>query len=99
MIRLWYALSLLALLSACGPLPLQQAEQICISDAQLSQHPRGAVSFGVGADGRTGASVQLGITSDYLLGHDPDQVYAACVQRRAGQPPSRPFSSLPESRQ
>lgn len=94
------ALTLLALLTlaSCGPMALDQAEKVCIEDAQLAQHPRGSVAFGISSGGSAGASISLGVSSDYLLGRNPDEVYAACVQRRAGQPPSRPFSSLPESR-
>lgn len=92
------ALTLSTLLPACAPIPLADAERMCISDARLAQHPRGTVAFGVGSGGYAGAGVGLEISSDYLLGHDPDQVYAACVRNRAGQLPSQPFSSLPESR-
>ena len=97
------ALCVLALLSACGPVPLDQAERMCIADARLAQHPRGTIAFGVGSGGQVGGQIggqfALDISSDYLLQHDPDAVYASCVRNRAGQPPSRPFSSLPESRQ
>ena len=48
--------------------------------------------------GQTGAAVSIGISSDYLMRRDPDQVFAACVQQRAGQAPTRPFSAMPESR-
>ena len=79
-------------------MPLEQAEQACIADAQIAQHPRGTAAFGIASGGHTAGSLEIGISSDYLLGRDPDEVYAACVQARAGQPPSRPFHSLPESR-
>jgi hypothetical protein len=92
------ALPLLALLAACGPMALPDAERACIKDAQLAQHPRGSVAFGVSSDGSTAAQIELGISSDYLLHRDPDQVFAACVRNRAGQQPSRPFSAMPESR-
>jgi hypothetical protein len=77
---------------------LEQAERICIQDARLAQRPRGTVGFGVASDGRTAANLQIGISSDYLTGRDPDAVYASCVYQRSGQSPSRPFSTLPESR-
>jgi hypothetical protein len=99
MIQTLPALCVLVLLAACGPVTLEQAERTCIADAQLAQHPRGAVAFGMASGGQVGGQFALDISSDYLLQHDPDAVYASCVQRRAGQPPSRPFSSLPESRQ
>ncbi len=92
------ALPLLLLLAACGPMALPDAERACIKDAQLAQHPRGSVGFGMGSNGRAAANFEIGISSDYLLRRDPDQVFAACVQNRAGQQPSRPFSTMPESR-
>lgn len=88
----------LLLLPACGPMDLGQAERACLPDAQMAQHPRGSVGFGIGSGGQTGASFEIGISSNYILGRDPDQVFASCVQARAGQPPSRPFHSFPESR-
>lgn len=88
----------LAALASCGPVPLETAERMCIPDAQLAQHPRGFAGFGLGSGGQRGGRVSIDISSDYLLHRDPDAVYAACVQRRAGQAPSRPFSSLPYSR-
>jgi hypothetical protein len=98
MIRPYAALVALGLLAACGPVPLEQAERSCVADAQLAQRPRGTVAFGMGSGGRTGAAVSIGISSDYLMHRDPDQVFAACVQQRAGQAPTRPFSAMPDSR-
>jgi len=92
------ALCLFGLISACGPMSLDLAEKACVSDAQLAQHPRGSVAFGMGSDGQTGVAISLGVSSDYLMHRDPDDVFAACVQQRAGQPPTRPFSAMPESR-
>ncbi|NBZ87661.1 hypothetical protein [Stagnihabitans tardus] len=90
-------LSLLLLLAACGPIPLADAERQCLDEARLAQQPRGQIAFGAGSGGLGGA-FDVTISSDYLLGRDPDAVYASCVQSRAGQGPSRPFSSLPQSR-
>ena len=82
--------------AACGPVPLALAEQQCIEPAQLAQQPRG--SFGIVADnhGNVGTSLSIGISSDYVQGRDPDQVYAECVQGKSGFAPSRPFSAMPE---
>ncbi len=97
---MWRALATVLVLGlgACGPIPLPEAERACINDAQLAQRPRGSIAFGIGSGGYSGAAVELGVSSDYLLHRDPDQVYAACVQRRSGQAPTRPYSTLPESR-
>ncbi|MBI1170548.1 hypothetical protein GC209_04030 [bacterium] len=88
----------LTALASCGPMALPDAERSCIADAQLAQHPRGTVALGLGSGGRSAAGFGIDISSDYLLGRDPDAVYASCVQSRAGLPPTQPFSSLPESR-
>ena len=98
MIRPYAALFGLGLLAACEPVSLAQAEKSCVADAQLAQRPRGSAAFGMGSDGQVGASFTLGISSDYLQNRNPDDVFAACVQRRAGQAPTRPFSAMPESR-
>ena len=91
-------LVLLLLLAACGPMSLPEAERQCIATARLAQAPRGSVGMGIGSGGRRAGHVDLTVTSDYLLGRDPDAVYADCVRQRAFQSPSRPFSSLPQSR-
>lgn len=89
---LW--LAALLTLAACGPIPLAQAEAECLERARLAEAPRGKISFGVSSDGPyTGAEVE--VSSDYLQGKDPSQVYDQCVYQRAGQMPSRPYHSLP----
>ena len=90
------AFTLLAL-TACGPIPVDQAERLCIADAEAAQHPRGSVGFGIDQAGHTAANLDISISSDFLTGRDPDQVYARCVLGRSGQYPVRPFSALPGS--
>lgn len=85
-------------LASCGPVPVEVAERQCIESAQLAQRPRGSVGFVADSNGNFGTSISIGVSSDYLAGRDPDQVYVSCVQGRSGQMPTRPFSSLPESR-
>ena len=95
MTRTGFVLLTLLALAACGPIPVEQAESICYNDARMATGPHGAVGFGVSSNGDTSAGLSIGISSDYLLGRDPDQVYANCVYQRSGQMPTRPFSSLP----
>ena len=97
MIRPTVALFVLLPLWSCGPIPVDQAERICIQDAQMAQHPRGTVGFGLDSQGHSAAELSLGISSDFLTGRDPDAVYSSCVYQRSGQMPTRPFSALPES--
>lgn len=85
-------------LTACGPLPLAEAERVCLEDARDATGPRGAIGLGIGSDGDGSYSfgrAEISVSSDYILGRDPDQVYTNCVQRRSGQPPSRPLNEQP----
>lgn len=88
-------LSVLPLLSACGPMTVAQAERECFQRARLTASPRGAVAVGVGSGGpRFGLSLE--VSSDYLQGRDPAAVYDSCVMQKSGQPPSRPLYTRPE---
>ncbi len=90
---------LLAVLSACGPVPVAQAERSCLRDAEMAQRPRGSVTMGVGAgsDGWRGTMgrVELDVSSDYLMGRDPSDVFNRCVVNRSGQMPTRPLHDQP----
>ncbi len=85
---------ILLALAGCGPISVEQAERQCYERARLAEQPRGSVSVGVGSGGRTAAGVELNVSTDYLMGRDPGQVYDNCVVNKSGQMPSRPFSSL-----
>jgi hypothetical protein len=88
----------LALMAACGPIPVDRAERQCFERARLAQQPRGEVNLGVGSGGRTHAGIEVTVTSDYIMGRDPSAVYDLCVQQKSGQPPTRPLYSFPEWR-
>ena len=90
------ALGLVAVLAACGPVTLAQAERDCYQRARLAQQPRGEIAVGAGSDGRTSGSLEVTVTSDYIMGRDPSAVYDACVVQRVGVPPSRPLYSFPD---
>jgi len=85
-------------LAACGPVPVAQAERDCFERARLDAAPRGEVGFGVGSDGSAGGNVSISVSSDFLTGRDPSQVYDSCVYQKSGQPPSRPLYSRPDWR-
>ena len=93
-------LALLALLPliACGPVSREQAERDCLHTARLAQQPRGSVGIGVDSTGKVQPQFDVTVSSDYLSGRDPSQVYDSCVMRKSGQMPSRSFSSIPASR-
>ena len=87
-----YALASVAVMAACGPVPLDQAERECLQDARLAVHPRGEIGFGVGSNGPS-VDLDLTISTDYLLGRDPSAVFEACVINKSGQRPSQPLYS------
>jgi hypothetical protein len=75
-----------------------EAERLCAADARLAERPRGEVRFGVAAnDGnlRPTGGITLDLSSDYLAGRDPEDVWRRCVYNRSGQLPTRSFASLP----
>ncbi|MCU0902519.1 MAG: hypothetical protein MUE83_01415 [Tabrizicola sp.] len=92
------ALSVGLVLAGCGPISLAQAERQCFERARLAQQPRGEVTVGAGSGGRTAASLELNVSSDFLLGKDPAAVYETCVMSKAGEPPSRPLYMRPDWR-
>ncbi|TJZ83738.1 hypothetical protein FA740_11610 [Paracoccus hibiscisoli] len=91
-------LPLIAVLAACGPVPVDQAERSCLRDAELAERPRGSVAMGIGSGSggtRGYGSVNLEIGSDYLRGRNPSDVFSSCVQRRSGQAPTRVLADQP----
>ncbi|MGL6208996.1 MAG: hypothetical protein ACRC14_04100 [Paracoccaceae bacterium] len=89
------ALIAFAGLIACGPIPVEEAERECFEKARLAQQPRGSLEVGIGSDGQVRGALDVTISSDYLAGRDPSAVWNACVQRRSGQFPTRPLTSMP----
>lgn len=92
------ALTMLAALAACGPVPVDRAEDSCLRDAELASRPRGEVTMGVaGGSGRVGTvgRLEVDLSSDYLMGRDPSDVFNRCVMRRSGQLPSRALADQP----
>lgn len=87
-----------ALLAACGPMTLAEAERQCFDRARLAKQPRGEVSVGASSDGRTAAGLELNVSSDFLLRRDPAAVYETCVMQKTGEPPSRPLYMRPDWR-
>ena len=87
--------ALLACLAGCGPVPLDEAERLCVDQARLAEKPRSSVELGYGSGGRVRAALDVEITSDYLAGRDPSAVFNACVQNRSGQFPSRALIDMP----
>jgi len=76
----------------CAPVPVdpEEAARECEERARAAQGPTGTITTGINS--RTGgfAGVEIGITSDFLLGADPFEVYSDCVWDLTGQAPIRP---------
>lgn len=93
------ALPLLAILAGCGTVPVADAEQTCLRDAELALRPRGEARIGLGTDSsgnlRSVGRLEVDISSDYIAGRDPSDVYNRCVLRRSGQMPTRALYDQP----
>lgn len=89
--RISWAVLILAGLASCGPqiVDPEVAAKRCEERARASQAPTGEITFRVNS--RTGptTSAKIGITSDFIQGLDPDQVYDRCVLEMTGAGPIR----------
>lgn len=92
-------LPLLAILAGCGTVPVADAEASCLRDAELALRPRGEARIGLGTDSngnlRPVGRLDVEISSGYLAGRDPSDVYNRCVLRRSGQMPTRALYDQP----
>lgn len=92
------ALCLGAGVSGCAPVPVQQAERSCLEDARAALGPQGAIALGIGSRNghvRPSGGVEFSISSDYITGKDPSDVFDRCVRQRSGQSPTRPLANQP----
>lgn len=83
-------------LSACGPIPVERAEEMCFQRARLATQPRGEVYVGARSDGGPAFGGEITVSSDFIQGRDPSALYDACVYQKSGQPPRRPLYSRPD---
>lgn len=91
MTRVVPLLAAILLLSACGPMSPDRAADVCEDRARAAAGPTGEIGVGVGSEGASGR-VEIGITSDYIQGRDPYEVYDSCVRQKTGQGPIRPLN-------
>lgn len=77
--------------AACGPTSPELAAKLCEDRAKAATGPTGLVGISARSDGTTRARLKLGVTSDYLYGRDPYDVYDSCVRQKSGQGPIRPL--------
>lgn len=88
MIRSIVALSWV--LAACAPVPVsvERADQICAERARAAAGPTGRVTVGANSNSGPFSRVSVGVSSDFLRGRDPAEVYQECFFRRTGQVPA-----------
>ena len=67
----------------------ERVAQLCEERARAAQGPTGRVAIGTNSNSGPFSSVELGLSSDFILQRDPNDVYAECVQRRTGEAPFR----------
>lgn len=80
-------------LAACTPQPIspERAAEICEDRARAAQGPTGRVSVGTNSNSGGFGSVEIGVSSDFVAGRDPLEVYEQCVFDRTGAAPIRPL--------
>ncbi|PZQ96747.1 MAG: hypothetical protein DI533_14260 [Cereibacter sphaeroides] len=81
------------IVTGCGKLTVQQAESRCLLEARQVRNPFAGSEVAVGTGYK--ATIDLTISTDYLNGRDPNDVFASCVRRRSGQLPTRPVYDQP----
>lgn len=89
---------ILLILVACGPVSIEQAERDCAARAYLAQKPQSSVSVRFNSDGTQQLGGSFGVSTDYLAGRDPMDVFRACVKDRSGQVTSRSYLDYPNRR-
>lgn len=85
------ALLATALLAACGPVSPELAARQCEDRANAAAGPTGEVGIGINNRGKVSTGIEIGVTSDFIRGRDPQAVYEDCVIAKTGQPPIRPL--------
>ena len=84
-------IGLMLVLAACGPISPGRAADVCEDRANAAVAPTGEVGIGINNKGNVGSNFEIGITSDYIQGRDPYEVYESCVRQKTGQGPIRPL--------
>jgi hypothetical protein len=90
--RLIFLIPGLLALAACNAVPIspERAADICEAQARAAQGPTGRIAIGTNSNSGPFTNAEIGISSDYLAGRDPVEVYTQCVIARSGSGPIRP---------
>ena len=83
-------------LSACAdpkPITVERAMAQCTDRARSAVKPdvNVGVGVGIGRKVRTGVGIGIELSSDYLKGRDPVEVYEECVVAKSGEKPTQPL--------
>ena len=81
----------LLMLAACGPVSPERVADQCEERARAATGPTGTIGVGVNSERGGVINGEISITSDFILGRDPFDVYDSCVRARTGQGPIRPL--------
>ena len=83
-------------LGACAAnlVSVEKAMDDCMETARAATTPTGTAAIGVNSHGRVSTSLSIGISTDYIAGRDPDEVYERCVVRRSGSKPYADYSEI-----
>ena len=82
---------MLGWVASCGLVDPALAAQRCEERARAAQSPTGEIAFGVNSNSGAFTNAKIGLSSDFLQGRDPAQVYDACVLQLTGELPIRPL--------
>jgi hypothetical protein len=77
-------------LSACGPIPVDQAERQCVADAQRLRPVAGEAGAGFASGGRR-SRARFDVTVSNRTGTDPSAAFDRCVYKKSGRMPTRPL--------
>jgi hypothetical protein len=81
-------------LGSCGPVSPELAAQQCQERARNAAGPTGEIYAGATTNGPA-VGGEITITSDWITGRDPYEVYDSCVRQMSGQGPIRPLDLGP----
>ena len=73
---------------------VEEAMEDCMETARAATTPTGTAAIGVNSRGKVSTSFSIGISTDYIAGRDPDEVYERCVVRRSGSKPHADYSEI-----